>query len=99
LNLPPRCHRNRSIRRPAGQALKRVSNTGQLERNLVGSARPLQQNDSFSAEVKGGPEQHTNHKGYDSHEDVVTCNRKASTRDSNDVVREQSLLPAGPCDC
>src|SRR5882672_11830312 len=56
LLLTPRCGCNRVIRRTIGDALERVCDAGQLERNLVGSAGPLQHDDSFSAEVQRSPE-------------------------------------------
>jgi len=67
LELTPGRRRNRAIRRTIGDALESVGDTGLFEGNLVGSVRPLQHDDAFSAEVKGGPEQQTNHDGYTSH--------------------------------
>jgi hypothetical protein len=100
LLLTSRRSHNRTISRAIGDALECVGNTGQLECDLFGSARPLQHDDSFSAEVKCCPEQEPNHQGYNGHEHVVTRNREASTRDGNQVIREQSFLPRlGLLDC
>jgi hypothetical protein len=54
---------NCTICRTIGDALECVGDAGQLERNLVGSARPLQHDDPFSAEVKSDPEHQANHEG------------------------------------
>jgi len=94
LNLTPRGRRNCTIRRTIGDALERVSNARQLECNLFSSARPLQQDDPFSAEGNSRPEQQPNHEGYTRHKHVVTRDSDASARDGNYVVREQSFLPA-----
>jgi hypothetical protein len=67
----------------------------QLECNLVDSARPLQHGDPFSAEVESRLEHQADHEGYTRHECIVTRGGDASARDSNQVVREQVLLPAG----
>jgi hypothetical protein len=90
--LAPRCCRDRAIRRMIGDALKCVRDAGQLEGDLVSSARPLQNHNAFSAEIKSGPEQQPNHKGYRGHKHVVTCDGDASARESNHVVREQNFL-------
>jgi hypothetical protein len=95
LNLTPRRRRNRTIRRTIGDALERVCNSGQLECNLVRSVRPLQHHNPFPAEVNSGPKRQPNHDKYTHHERVVTCDRDASTRDSNHLIRKQSFLPAG----
>jgi hypothetical protein len=50
LLLTPRGSGNRKIRRTIGDALECVRNTRQLECDLVGSARPLQHDNPFSAE-------------------------------------------------
>jgi hypothetical protein len=95
LNLTPRRRRNRAIRRAIGDALERVCNSRQLECHLIRSARPLQHDNLFPAEVKGGPRHQPNHDRYARHKRVVTCDREASTRDSNYVIQEQSFLPVG----
>ncbi len=83
LLLTPRCGCDRVIRRTIGDALERVRDTGQLERNLVGSAGPFQHDDSFSAEVESSPEQQSGHNRYEHHEHVVTRDGDASAGDSN----------------
>src|SRR6266849_4983777 len=92
LLLTLRCGSNRGIRRAIGDALEGVRDAGQLERNLVGSAGPLQHDDPFSAEVKSSPEQQTSRNRYEHHDDVVTRDGDASAGDCNQVVREQSFL-------
>jgi hypothetical protein len=69
-----------------GDALECIRNTGQLERNLVRSARPLQHDNPFSAEIQGSPEHQAGQDRYDRQEDVVTCDGDAPTRDSNQVI-------------
>ena len=95
LNLTPRCRRNRAIRRAIGDALECVCNSRQLERHLIRSVRSLQHDNLFPAEVKSGPRHQPNRDRYTRHERIVTCNREASTRDSNYVIQEQSFLPVG----
>src|SRR5713101_2038939 len=93
LALTSRGRRNCTVFRTIGEVLECVRNTGQLECNLVGSARPLQHDDPFSAEVESSPEQQADHEGCDSREDIMTCDGDASARDSNQVVREQMSPP------
>ena len=69
-----------------GDALDCVRDSGQLECKLVRSARPLQHDNPFSAEIQGRPEHQADHDRYDRQEDVVTCDRDASTRYSNQVI-------------
>ena len=87
---------NHAVRRTIGNAFEGVCDTGQLECNLVGSARLFQHHDAFSAEVKSRPKHETNYEGHNGHEYVMTCDGDAPAGDSNQAVREQSLLfPAG----
>jgi hypothetical protein len=95
LKLTPGGRRNRTIRWTISDALESVGDARQLEGNLVRSARPLQNNHSFSAEVESRPEQEANDERYSRQEDVVTCDGDASTGDADQVIREQSFLPAG----
>jgi hypothetical protein len=95
LNLTPRRRRDHTIHRAIGDALQRVCNSRQLERHLVGSSRPLQHHNLFPAEVKSGPRHQPNRDRHTRHERIVTCDREASTRDSNCVIQEQSFLPVG----
>src|SRR6266850_6657286 len=93
LLLAPRCGCNRVIRRTIGDALERIRDAGQLERNLVGSAGPLQHDDPFSTEVKRSPEQQSRHNRHENHDQVVARDGDASAGESNQVVREQSFPP------
>src|SRR5229473_8120362 len=92
LLLTLRCGSNRGIRRTIGDALERFRDAGQLERNLVGSAGPLQHDDPFSTEVKRSPEQQSRHNRHENHDQVVARDGDASAGKSNQVIREQSFL-------
>jgi len=92
LNLTPHRRRDHSICRTIGDALDCVSNPGQLECHLIGSSRPLQDDNPFPPEVKSSPKYQPNRDRYARHEYVVTCDIDASTRDTNDVIRKQSFL-------
>jgi len=93
LLLTPRRSCNGIIGRVIGDALECVRDARQLEGNLVGTARPFQHDDSFSAEVKGGPEQQPSHDGHEHHQCVVTRNGDASSCDGDQMVREQCFPP------
>jgi hypothetical protein len=56
LLLTPRCRGNGIIRRTIGDAFERVGDARQFEGDLIGSGRPFQHNNAFSAEVKNRPE-------------------------------------------
>jgi len=99
LKLTPRGRGNGTFCRTIGDAIERVGNARQFKCKLVDPARSLQYDNSFSAEVKSDPEHQPNHEGYTRHENVMTCDRDASARDGNHVVREQGFLPAGVLDC
>ena len=76
-------------------ALECVCDARQFEGNLVGTARPFQQDNSFSAEVKSSPEKQSAHDGNEHHHHVVRSNGDASACDGNQVVRKQGFLLAG----
>jgi hypothetical protein len=95
LLLTPRCRGNGIIRRTIGNALECVGDARQLPRNLIGSARPFQHDNPFSAEVENRPEQQSGHDGHRHHQHVVTRDGDASACDGNQVIRKQSFLPAG----
>jgi hypothetical protein len=86
LKLTSRGRCNGTFCRTIGDAIERVSNARQFKCKLVDSARPLQYDNSFSAEVKSDPEHQPNHEGYARHEDVMTCDRETSARNGNHVV-------------
>jgi hypothetical protein len=86
LELTPRGRGDRTIRWTIGDAFECVSYAGQLERNLVGSGRSLQHHDSFSAEVKGRPEQQTGQHGNAHHQNVVARDGEAFAGDSDQVI-------------
>src|ERR1700736_4906890 len=86
LLLTSRRRGNHTVRGTIGDAVECICDTGQLECNLVGSARSLQHDHSFSAEIKSGPEHQPNHEGYNSHKHVVTGDGDASACDGNQVV-------------
>jgi hypothetical protein len=86
LKLTPRGRSNGTFCRTVGDAIERVSNARQFKCKLVDPARPLQYDNSFSAEVKSDPEHQPNHEGYARHEDVMTCDRDTSPRNGNHVV-------------
>jgi hypothetical protein len=93
--LTPRCRGNGIIRGTIGDALECVCDARQLEGNLVGTGRPFQHDDSFTAEVKSRPEQQSGHDGHEHQQHVVDRYGNASTCDGNQVVREQIFLAAG----
>jgi hypothetical protein len=95
LKLTPRGRGDRTIRWTIGDAFECVSYAGQLERNLVGSARSLQHHDSLSAEVKGRPEQQPGDHGNEHHQNVVARDGEAFAGDSDQVIRKQGFLLAG----
>jgi hypothetical protein len=97
--LTSRGRSNGTFCRTIGDAIERVSNARQFKCKLVDPARPLQYDNSFSAEVKSDPEYQPNHEGYARHEDVMTCDRDTSPRNGNHVVCEQGFLLAGVLDC
>jgi hypothetical protein len=82
---PGRC-RDRTIRGTIGDALQCVCYSRQLECNLVGSARSLQHNNPFSAEVNSGPEQQSNHDRCTRHKRVMTRDSDTSARESNHMI-------------
>jgi hypothetical protein len=86
--LTPRCRGNGIIRGTIGDALECVCDARQLEGDLVGTGRPFQHDDSFSAGGKSRPEQQAGHDGRKHHQRVVTRYGDASTCDANQVVRE-----------
>jgi hypothetical protein len=86
LKLTSRGRCNGTFCRTIGDAIERVSNARQFKCKLVDPARPLQYDNSFSAEVKSDPEHQPNHEGYARHEDVMTCDRETSARNGNHVV-------------
>jgi hypothetical protein len=53
---------------------------------LVGSARPFQHDNAFSAEVEGRPKQQSGHDGYEHHQHVVARDGDASACDGNQVI-------------
>jgi hypothetical protein len=93
LLLTPRRCGNCIIRRTIRDAIECVGNARQLESKLIGSARPFQHDDAFSAEVQSREEQESSHDGYEHHQHVVTGDGEASACDANYVVREQSFPP------
>ena len=86
LKLTPRGRSYGTFCRTICDAIERVSNARQFKGQLVDPARPLQYDNSFSAEVKGDPEHQSNHEGYSRHEDVMTCDGDASASNGNHVV-------------
>lgn len=86
---------NRTIRRTIGDPFERVCNAGQLEGNLVGSARSLQQHNPPTTEIERRPENHPDDQRYRRHENIVTRNGEASACDRNHEVREHVFLPVG----
>jgi len=56
LKLTPRGRCNGTLCRMIGNAIQCVSNARQFECDLVERARPVQDDDSFAAEVNGDPE-------------------------------------------
>jgi hypothetical protein len=86
LKLTPRGRSNGTFCRTIGDAIERVSNARQFKRKLVDSARPLQNDNSFSAEVKSDPEHQPDHEGDARHKDVMTCERDTSAGNGNHVV-------------
>jgi hypothetical protein len=61
LKLTPRGRFNGTLSRTIGDALERVSNARQFKCKLVDPARPLQDDNSFSTEVKSDPEHQPTH--------------------------------------